>query len=117
MDFLGDFQTFDHVKLGVLARDTLQSMNALAEGRIKAGLTPVTDHCQRLILYPESGLEIALAQGLYSATSLSRIPSGLRDGLWRSLEDSFGGWLLVEDNQQRTIFRWFCKQGCEGLLP
>ena len=119
MDFLGDFQTFDHVKLGVLARDTLQSMNALAEGRIKAGLPPVTDDCQRLILYPESGLEVVLAQGLYSATSLSRIPSGLRDGLWRSLEDSFGGWLLVEDNQQRTIFRWFCEtNGCEvGVLP
>ena len=116
-DFLDE--TFGLVKLGIRARDTLQNMNGLAEGRIKAGLTPVTDDCQRLILYPESGLEVALAQGLYSAGLLSRIPFNLRDDALRTLERLFSGWLLVEDNQQRTIFRWFCEtNGCEvGVLP
>ena len=94
-------------------------MNALAEGRIKAGLTPVTDVCQRLILYPESGLEIALAQGLYSAIGLPNIPIHLRDAVLAGLDSDFGGWLLVEDNQQKTIFQWFCNSipaRCGDLL-
>jgi len=84
MDFLDE--TFGLVKLGIRARDTLQNMNGLAEGRIKAGLTPVTDDCQRLILYPESGLEVALAGGLYSAGRLLSIPSFLRDETLENME-------------------------------
>jgi hypothetical protein len=64
-------------------------------------------------------LEIALAQGLYSAIVLPNIPIRLRDAVLAGLDSDFGGWLLVEDNQQKTIFQWFCNSipaRCGDLL-
>ena len=64
------------------------------------------EDCSRPFLFPESGAETALGLGLYKAVKLVGVPSGLREGYIRSVEELPGRWFELDPQPIQSFLAW-----------